>query len=611
MKPFKRTSIRITIATLLVSITGALGLATPFASAASSPTLGTAAAYSVLAGSQITNVGASTISADVGISPGIGVAPHYTGFGTVTLTGTIHDADAEALTAQGDKNTAYSALTSQACTVDYGGITKELAGITLSPGVYCATSFHLSSGILTLDGTAADVWIFKSASDLIITGSSATVVFLGGGQPCNVWWSVASTATFDAGSAFVGNVLASTSITFAAGSSLDGRALAGTAEVTLDSASITGPTCVIAPGASSQTNDTITVIKEVVNDNDGTAVFTDFPLFINGSRVNSGQSVEFAQGSYTVSETNLSTYTATFSGDCDANGIVNHNGTRNDICIITNNDIGAPDVAPPIPPLIDIVKVPTPLALPDGSGLVTYDYTVRNIGTVPISDVTVVDDSCTPTTFIAGDTNADTNLDVTETWTYSCETTLSATHTNIVVATGWANGISAVDTAEATVVVGIPLVPPLIHVTKIPSPLALLEGSGSVTYSEDVSNPGTVPLHGVTLVDDKCSPMIYNGGDTNGSTTLDPTETWNYSCTTTLTETTTNTATATGAANGFVVKDLAVATVVVTAAAVIPTFPKTGTSPEIELVSIAIGSAGILLLGMALFCIRNRKHSLR
>lgn len=234
--------------------------------AATSPSLGTASTYSILAGSEVTNTGATTISGDVGISPGIGSPPHYTGFGTVTLGGTIHDADGAALTAVGDKDTAYTALASQGCDTDYGAVTKDLAGEILVPGVYCADSFHLT-GTLTLNGSSTGVWIFKSASDLILTGGAAVqVLFTGGGLPCNVWWRVVSTATFDANSTFVGNILAGTSITMAAGASLNGRALAGTAEVTLSSNSVTGPTCstptptptVAAISSSTSTNNVAT-----------------------------------------------------------------------------------------------------------------------------------------------------------------------------------------------------------------------------------------------------------------------------------------------------------------------------------------------------------------
>jgi len=71
-------------------------------------------------------------------------------------------------------------------------------------------------------------------------GAAAKVIFTGGGLPCNVWWRVVSSATFDAGSSLAGNILADTSITFANGAKLDGRALARTAEVTLVGNSITG-----------------------------------------------------------------------------------------------------------------------------------------------------------------------------------------------------------------------------------------------------------------------------------------------------------------------------------------------------------------------------------
>lgn len=204
-------------------------------SAQVSPSLGTAASYSILAGSEVTNTGATTISGDVGISPGIGAAPHFSGFGTVVLGGVMHDADAAAAGAQTDKNTAYGAL-DQGCTVSYAGAFRELAGDTLVPGVYCATSFHLTGGALTLSGAASDTWIFKSASDLIISGGAAATVV---SPSCNVWWRVVSSATFDANSSLAGNILADTGITLAAGASLSGRALARTAAVTLSSNTIT------------------------------------------------------------------------------------------------------------------------------------------------------------------------------------------------------------------------------------------------------------------------------------------------------------------------------------------------------------------------------------
>ena len=228
----------------LLSAVGFLALlcAPSRVSAQTSPSLGNATTYSILAGSQVTNTGATTIGDNVGIYPGIGPTPHFTGFGTVVLGGSVHDADVAAQNAMGDKNTAYGAL-DQVCTTTYGGAFGELAGANLVPGVYCATSFHLSGGTLTLSGTASDTWIFKSASDLIISGGAPARVL---SPSCNVWWRVVSTATFDSGSSLVGNILADTSITMAAGATLAGKALARTAEVTLSSNTVAD--CAIAGG---------------------------------------------------------------------------------------------------------------------------------------------------------------------------------------------------------------------------------------------------------------------------------------------------------------------------------------------------------------------------
>jgi hypothetical protein len=84
---------------------------------------------------------------------------------------------------------------------------------------------------LTLDlladsgGDGSGVWIFKGTSITPINGS---VVMANGGNACNVYWRLGSTAVFDSTTHFVGNVLAGTGISFTGttGSSLNGRALA-------------------------------------------------------------------------------------------------------------------------------------------------------------------------------------------------------------------------------------------------------------------------------------------------------------------------------------------------------------------------------------------------
>jgi hypothetical protein len=205
--------------------------------AATSPTLGAAASYSVLAGEAVTNTGPTTMPGSLGVSPGSAV----TGFppGIVGPPGTIHAADADALNAQIDNSAAFDFLASQGCTETYAGV-KDLVGLSLIPGVYCAGSFELS-GTLTLEGSG--VWIFKSDSTLITSGTANIV----GGDPCNVWWRVVSSATLGTNTSLIGNILASTSISLATGANLNGRALAQTGAVTLDSNTFSGPVCYEAP----------------------------------------------------------------------------------------------------------------------------------------------------------------------------------------------------------------------------------------------------------------------------------------------------------------------------------------------------------------------------
>jgi hypothetical protein len=228
---------------LIVLITMSLSLASPSSRVsasrleATSPTLGAAASYSVLAGAIVTNTGPTTMPGNLGISPSIGVPPHFTGFppGIVGPPGVIHDADADAAAAQADATAAFSFL-DQGCDKTYAGVTDLSLASPLGPGTYCADAFILT-GNLTLSGSG--VWIFKSASTLTTSSNSSVT----GGDPCNVWWRLVSSGTIGTGTTFVGNILALTDISLQTGASLNGRALAQTGQVTLDSNIITGPNC--------------------------------------------------------------------------------------------------------------------------------------------------------------------------------------------------------------------------------------------------------------------------------------------------------------------------------------------------------------------------------
>ena len=91
------------------------------------------------------------------------------------------------------------------------------------------------------------MFIFQAGSTLI-TGSNSSVVLSGGVQASNVFWQVGSSATLGTGTAFVGTILALTSITVTTGASVDGRALARNGAVTLDG-NVFGNAPTPAPGA--------------------------------------------------------------------------------------------------------------------------------------------------------------------------------------------------------------------------------------------------------------------------------------------------------------------------------------------------------------------------
>jgi hypothetical protein len=231
--------------------------------AATVPPLGTAENFAILAGSAITNTGAGTsITGDVGLSPTGGAA--ITGLTCAQVTGTIYDTDGGytgggggstaclttnpdlLTTAKNDLTTAYNNAAGQGTDETVG---TELGGATLTAGVYdsAAGTFGIT-GTLTLDGQNDPdaVFIFKMASTLT-TAAGSSVNFINGAQACNVFWQVGSSATLGANSSFSGNILAATSITLTTEASVDGRLLAMTGAVTLDSNTITTPTCVVAP----------------------------------------------------------------------------------------------------------------------------------------------------------------------------------------------------------------------------------------------------------------------------------------------------------------------------------------------------------------------------
>ena len=200
--------------------------------------LGTAKSFAVLAGTTVTNTGPSIISGDLGVSPGSAI----TGFppGEV-IHGTKHAADAVASQARADLTTAYNDAAGRTPATT---VSKDLGGQTLAPGVYKSTSGLGLTGTVTLNGqdNPDAVFIFQATSTLI-TASSSTVKLIGGAEACNVFWQVGSSATLGSRTTFVGSILALTRASLKTGATVDGRVLARNAGVSLETNTITVPTC--------------------------------------------------------------------------------------------------------------------------------------------------------------------------------------------------------------------------------------------------------------------------------------------------------------------------------------------------------------------------------
>ena len=247
--------------TSLVAVSAAalLVVSAGSAQAATSVPLGTAGSFVVLAGAGITNTGPTTLNGDLGTFPTTSVS----GAGTLTVTGTNHGGDAVTQGAKSDLVTAYNNAAGQGPTTP---IAADLAGQTLTPGVYNSASSVGLSGALTLDagGDPNAVFVFQAGSTLT-TASGSIVNLVNGAQSCNVYWQVGSSATLGTGSAFRGTILALTSITLTTAATVEGRVLARNGAVTLDTNTITRPACTgtgatatATPSASGSTRATAT-----------------------------------------------------------------------------------------------------------------------------------------------------------------------------------------------------------------------------------------------------------------------------------------------------------------------------------------------------------------
>jgi streptogramin lyase len=195
---------------------------------------------------------------------------------------------------------------------------------------------------------------------------------------------------------------------------------------------------------------------------------------------------------------------------------------------------------------------------------VTYSYaaTYSSPDGSAANTVEVVDDTCSPVVFQGGDGNGNSELDVDETWAWSCAYTVPA-HSddeadpilNTATVTGKQESGEPAISDQDSAAVDLMHREGALSLTVSPSTLSVLPGEAlTYTYALGYASADGAPAQNLAVSDDVCAPVIGPDplGDVNGSGYLDVGETWTYLCAYTVPEygggagQIVNTATATG-----------------------------------------------------------------
>ncbi len=172
-------------------LTGVLSIALIFdmagptaAIAATTPSLGAAASYGILASTYTNTAAGTTINGDIGFTTGPAVVP-----GGVHIN---YGSSAPYAAAGIDQGSALAALASEPCTFTFAAgaidlstdITHGPVGV-YTPGVYCSDGAMNVGGPLTLNGSGT--YIFRAVGAL--TSTAGAIVTLAGASPCDIFWT--------------------------------------------------------------------------------------------------------------------------------------------------------------------------------------------------------------------------------------------------------------------------------------------------------------------------------------------------------------------------------------------------------------------------------------
>jgi len=184
---------------------------------------------------------------------------------------------------------------------------------------------------------------------------------------------------------------------------------------------------------------------------------------------------------------------------------------------------------------VNLVKTASAATVREGD-TIEYTYDVTNDGNETLGSVNLSDDTCAPISGPTGDTGIIGQLEIDETWTYTCSQVLYDDTINTATVTAIsATGVQVSDSdVEAVTVTPVN---PSVQITKQADKNIVVVGD-EVVYSYLVTNTGDVELTNVVVTDDQCSPVTGPQG-----TTLATGASASFACAQTLTQATTNTGT--------------------------------------------------------------------
>ncbi len=160
---------------------------------------------------------------------------------------------------------------------------------------------------------------------------------------------------------------------------------------------------------------------------------------------------------------------------------------------------------------------------------VYYRITVENTGNIALTGILVSDDQCTLST-PSGDANSDGNLDMNETWIYTCSTAAAAgSQTNTVTAAANETPVENDSVEYFGSSASLSITKYVSDDNSTWAESTTVNVGDTVYFRVIVENTGNIPLNGILVNDNQCS-LSQPSGDTNVNSILDLDESWVYTC---------------------------------------------------------------------------------